>query len=291
MMDRLKIALVLSHMIMQREARSVDIRRMLELCGGVGKILKSSERTGTEGLDYIIEHIKRRTAETDIEEAYEKAKQLNIKTVIFKEKEYPSRLAHLNSPPPILFYRSVYETKILDNPTAAVIGSRRPSVYGRKVTEGVTRELIKKGAVIVSGMARGIDSIAHEEAIRYGGYTVAVAGCGPDRTYPPENELLMEKIIKNGMLISEYPPGVRPARQHFPARNRIISGLSDCVIITEASENSGTMITAGFAADQGRDVYAVPGSIYSSLSEGTNKLIQEGAFVLTSVEDVKVKLI
>ncbi len=149
---------------------------------------------------------------------------------------------------------------------------------------------MKRDIVIISGMARGIDSLAHWTALEHHGMTAAVLGCGLDIVYPPENRELMDRIIRDGVIVSECSPGTRPLPSCFPARNRIISGLSDCVAVMEASRKSGTMITAGYAAEQGRDLFAVPGSIFSLRSSGTNRLIQDGACVLSDVEDMLWKL-
>ena len=168
----------------------------------------------------------------------------------------------------------------------AIIGSRKCSEYGKMAAKQIAKSLVKAGVVIVSGMARGIDSTAHSGALEGGGKTIAVMGCGVDICYPSENKNLREEIIQNGCIISEYPPGTHPTPAFFPARNRIISGLSRGVLVTEASRKSGTLITVDQAIEQGREVFAVPGNISSRLSEGTNRLIQEGATPVSDYTDI-----
>jgi len=171
-----------------------------------------------------------------------------------------------------------------------VIGTRNPTPYGRAVTEMITADLADHQVMIISGMARGIDSIAHRTALKRHGLTIAVLGNGPDLPYPPENADLLQEISRKGLIISEHPPGTAPRKQHFPARNRILSGLSDAIAVIEASRDSGSLITANFAGDQGRDVYAVPGSILSPFSQGCNQLIREGAEILCSASDILQRL-
>ena len=167
-----------------------------------------------------------------------------------------------------------------------MIGTRNPSPYGRQITQKIVSDLAAHQVVTVSGLARGIDTCVHLCSIENNGPTVAVLGCGPDLAYPPENGPLMEHIVDSGALISEYPPGTPPRRQNFPARNRILSGLADAVAVMEAARKSGTLITAGFAADQGRDVYAVPGSILIPDHDGCHQLIKDGAILLERADDL-----
>jgi DNA processing protein len=168
----------------------------------------------------------------------------------------------------------------------AIVGTRRVSAYGRQVTEELGAFLARNGITIVSGLARGVDAIAHQAAIKAGGRTLAVLGCGVDRIYPPENRQLAEKMMSSGAIISDYAPGTPPDSANFPPRNRIISGLSMAVVVVEAGETSGALITAQFAIDQGREVFAVPGNILALQSKGTNRLIQEGARPLLGAQDV-----
>jgi len=170
------------------------------------------------------------------------------------------------------------------------VGTRRATVYGKLTARRLARDLAREGVTVVSGMARGIDTEAHRGALEAGGRTIAILGCGVDIVYPPENRGLMEEIIKKGAVISEFSLGEEPEAPHFPQRNRIISGLSKGVLVVEAPLKSGALITANFALDQGRDVFAVPGNINSPNSHGTNQLIKEGAKLVESMEDVLEEL-
>ena len=210
-----------------------------------------------------------------------------IKVLTLLDESYPEKLKTISSAPAILYISGENHVEIFKKEyCAAIVGTRTPTPYGEAVTRKIVKEIASRGVVIVSGMARGIDSLAHQITLDQNGMTIAVLGCGLDVVYPPENKDLMQKIKNNGLLLSECPPGTQPLKSYFPARNRIISGLSDCVAVMEASKKSGTMITAGYAGDQGRDLFAVPGSIFSPHSSGTNQLIQDGACVLTCAEDM-----
>lgn len=198
--------------------------------------------------------------------------------------KYPPNLKETEDCPVGIFVRGTlpdYSKKFL-----AVVGSRRCTQYGATTAHSISKELAQRGVVIVSGMADGIDSMAHRGALDGDGFTVAVLGCGADVCYPAGNRELMARILERGCIISELPPGTRPSKYTFPARNRIISGLSNVVAVIEADERSGTLITVNHALDQGRDVMALPGNINSRLSRGTNRLIKEGAAIITSVDDV-----
>ena len=198
---------------------------------------------------------------------------------------YPEKLKNISSPPKQLF--CLGNLKLLNNKSIAIIGSRNYSYYGEKVAKDFAYHLAKKGICIVSGFARGIDSFAHQACLEAKGETIAVLGSGLDRIYPSENRKLYEDILKNnGLIISEFALGTPPNKQNFPARNRIICGLSDGVLVVEARKNSGTNITVDFALDQGKNVYVVPGNIYSNTSDGTNFLMKEGAIPVTSYEDI-----
>lgn len=189
--------------------------------------------------------------------------------------EYPSLLRSIYDPPPVIYCRG----KPLDKYSIplAVVGSRVPTSYGKNVTDRLCRDLASWGICIVSGMARGIDTMAHRAALESGGNTVAVFGCGLENTYPPENASLKERIVEHGTIVSEFPMTMRPEKNNFPARNRLISGLSHGTLIVEAGEKSGALITAEFALEQGREVFAIPGNIYSPKSHGPNRLIKMGA--------------
>jgi DNA processing protein len=201
-------------------------------------------------------------------------------------RDYPERLLHTDQPPSILFYRGKYISSLNDPFVITVIGTRNPSFYGLEVTKKLCKEMVRRGITIVSGGARGIDGQAHRTAITGGSATVAVLGCGVDVVYPKEHASLFEQIVHRGALVSEYPFGTLPRKHHFPARNRILAGLCDAVLVTEASSFSGTLITAGFAADYGRDVCAVPGSILSGTSRSCHDLIREGAVIIESIDDI-----
>jgi DNA processing protein len=199
---------------------------------------------------------------------------------------FPERLRAIFDPPPALYVRGGGDPKLLARRAVAVVGARSCSPYGSQVARMLGRELAAADLVVVSGLARGIDGDAHRGALEAGGITVAVLGCGIDRDYPASHAQLSRRIEGRGLIVSEYEPGVEPAPWRFPARNRIIAGLCEAVVVVEARERSGALITADFALDEGREVFAVPGEITSSLSAGTNALLKLGATPLTSVEDV-----
>jgi DNA processing protein len=199
---------------------------------------------------------------------------------------FPARLQAIFDPPRALHVRGSGELELLGRRVVAVVGARSCSPYGAQVARMLGRELAASGLVVVSGLARGIDGEAHRGTLDAGGVTVAVLGCGIDRDYPVSNAQLSRRIEETGLVVSEYEPGVEPAPWRFPARNRIIAGLSEAVVVVEARERSGALITADFALEEGREVFAVPGEITSSLSAGTNALLKLGATPLTETDDV-----
>lgn len=203
--------------------------------------------------------------------------------ITIRDDRYPEMLKNIPDPPTVIYCRGKL---VKDSACIAVVGSRRATSYGLDMAKRLSRDMAKDGVTIVSGMARGIDSKAHIGALEAGGRTIAVLGCGVDIVYPFENKDLMNKIIGSGAVISEYLPGTQPIPFNFPARNRIISGLSQGVAIIEASEKSGSLITADFALEQGREVFAVPGNINSMNSSGTNRLIRDGAKLVTNAGDI-----
>lgn len=203
-----------------------------------------------------------------------------------RDESFPSLLAAIHDPPPQLYLRGPGEDEVLSRAAVAVVGARACSAYGRSVARSLGRELAGAGLVVVSGMARGIDGEAHRGALEAGGLTVAVLGCGIDRDYPAAHAELARRICERGLVVSEYEPGVEPAPWRFPARNRIIAGLSAATIVVEARERSGALITADFALEEGRDVLAVPGEITAALSAGTNALLRLGATPVTRAADV-----
>jgi DNA processing protein len=202
------------------------------------------------------------------------------------EPSYPSALRELHDSPPGLFLRGSGAVELLGRRGVAIVGARACSSYGSQVARLLGRELTAAGIVVVSGLARGIDGDAHRGALEAGGPTLAVLGCGVDRDYPVAHAQLAARISEQGLVVSEYAPGVEPAPWRFPARNRIIAGLAAATIVVEARERSGALITADFALEAGREVFAVPGEITSSLSAGTNALLRLGATPLTSTGDV-----
>ncbi|WP_051585788.1 DNA-processing protein DprA [Caldanaerobius polysaccharolyticus] len=219
----------------------------------------------------------------DIDFYIKKMRSKGIDYVTFYDDSYPELLRHIYDPPPVLFYAGDLS---IDSIAIAVVGSRKPSYYGLKAADRIARDLAVSGITVVSGMARGIDGAAQRAAIDAGGKTVAVLGCGVDVVYPPENRDLYEKIREKGLVVSEYPPGTQPVAGYFPQRNRIISGLSRGVVVVEAGEKSGSLITAQAALEQGRDVFAVPGNIFSPMSAGCHRLIKDGAKLVTSAQDI-----
>jgi DNA processing protein len=193
-------------------------------------------------------------------------------------------LREIDAPPPVLYVRGTLAAA--DTVAIAIVGTRRASAYGREVAHMAATELAHNQVTVVSGLALGVDAIAHKATLEAGGRTIAVLGSGVDQLYPAQNRELAKQIIENGAVISEYPLGTRPEASNFPPRNRIISGLSRGVIVVEAGQQSGSLITSNFAAEQGRDVFAVPGSILHPGSSGCNQLIREGAIPFLSVNDV-----
>ncbi len=212
----------------------------------------------------------------------------DIKVATLDDKDYPKNLKNIFDPPSILYHSSPLLPK--DEKAIAIVGTRRASHYGIKVAKDLARELSGLGLTIVSGMALGIDTAAHEGALEAGGRTIAVLGCGIDVCYPPQNKGLMQRIRQSGAIISDFPLGTEPEAWTFPQRNRIISGLSLGTIVIEGGYKSGAMITAKLALDQGREVFAIPGNIESELSRGPHWLIKQGAKLVESVEDVLEEL-
>ncbi len=211
-------------------------------------------------------------------------KKDKIKTITLGDEDYPEKLKYIYAKPQRLYVLG--NEKLLNEKSIAIIGCREATEYGLKNAYKFAYELAQKGVCVISGFARGIDTYSHKGAVAAKGKTIAVLGCGLDIVYPPENvELYKQIIVNGGAIITEYPLGSKPEKQHFPARNRIISGLSDGVLVVEAKKRSGTMITVEHALDQGKNVYAIPGNINSDNSYGTNELIKEGAIPVTSIDD------
>lgn len=218
----------------------------------------------------------------------EKLERYGVRVLTYRDQDYPARLKEIYDYPPLLYVRGTLEAQ--DEWCLAVVGTRRATVYGRQVTEEIVADLARNKITIASGLARGIDSIAHRAALEAGGRSLAVFACGLDTVYPAENTDLAKRVMQQGALISEYPLGVKPRADNFPRRNRILSGLSLGVLVIEAGETSGAMITAHLATEQNRDVFAIPGSILSPASKGTNQLIQEGAKLVRDYTDILQEL-
>jgi DNA processing protein len=224
----------------------------------------------------------------DLEAEVERLARDGIQVLTWDDAGYPPHLRQAYNAPPILHVRGSIEAR--DEWAVAVVGTRRASVYGKEATRMICTGLAQAGVTVVSGMARGIDTIAHRACLDAGGRTIAVLGCGVDVVYPAQNARLADEIAEQGALVSEYALGTPPEAKNFPPRNRIISGLTLGTVVVEGDMGSGALITAGFAAEQGREVFAVPGNIFARTSRGTNHLIQEGAKMICQVADVLEEL-
>lgn len=224
----------------------------------------------------------------DLDAEMEKMERFGVEAFTCEDPEYPARLKEIYDYPPVLYVRGQIVSQ--DEWCLAIVGTRRATVYGKQVTAEFVTDLARSKITIVSGLARGIDTVAHHAALEAGGRTLAVLASGLDTIYPGENAGLARRILENGALISEYPIGTRPRADNFPRRNRIMSGLSLGTLVVEAGESSGALITAQMALEQDREVFAVPGSILSPASRGTNKLIQEGAKLVIEYTDILEEL-
>jgi len=232
----------------------------------------------------IIENLNRIRSQVVLEKVWERMQAQGITCLTWEDENYPRHLKNIDQPPPVLYVRG--ELLPEDDWAVAVVGTRKVTSYGRQVAEEIATFLAHNHVTVVSGLARGVDGIAHQAALQAGGRTIAVLGSGVDHIYPPENRRLAEEIISRGALVSDYAPGTSPDGANFPPRNRIISGLSLAVVVVEAGVTSGALITATFAAEQGREVFAVPGSILAQQSKGTNRLIQDGAQPLLDAQEI-----
>ncbi|NOZ24476.1 MAG: DNA-protecting protein DprA [Nitrospirae bacterium] len=213
-----------------------------------------------------------------------KCEELGIRIIRYTDPSYPEFLREISDGPPLFYAKG--EMAEEDRFAVAVVGPRKPTDYGVRVTDRIACELSSSGLTVVSGLARGIDTVAHKAALKCGGRSIAVLGSGLDVPYPPENAGLMKRIESDGCVISEYPLGTKPERENFPRRNRLISGLSLGVLVVEAASDSGALITARYALEQGREVFAVPGMITSARSSGTNALIKQGARLVEKASDI-----
>ena len=220
----------------------------------------------------------------DLDEVLKRVEQADVHALTWDSLDYPTLLRSIPDAPFVLFVRG--EITPADEWAVALVGTRKASVYGREVARRLASDLAHNDVTVVSGLARGIDSVAHRAALEAGGRTIAVMGSGVDYIYPAEHRKLAEEIAENGAIVSDFPLGTRPESSNFPARNRIISGLSLGTLVIEAGLRSGALITADFALDHGREVFAVPGSILSPASAGCNRLLRDGAHVVTEVGDI-----
>lgn len=266
----------------------IKIKSLLEKYKTPEKIwnLNKSELIQTKGIgENIANNILKREYRENLEQYIKYMERYNIGIITIKDKDYPKDLLHIYDAPAILYYKG--DKELLHTNMIAIIGCRDCSEYGKEVSMKFSQELAKNGITIISGMAKGIDSYSHIGSIKAGGKTIAVLGSGIDIIYPKENRLLYDKILSTGgLILSEYVIGTKPSKLNFPARNRIISGLSEGVIVVEAKEKSGTLNTVDFALEQGKDIFVVPGNITSDNSVGTNELIKQGANCITCVEDI-----
>ncbi|MBT4512199.1 MAG: DNA-protecting protein DprA [Chloroflexi bacterium] len=241
------------------------------------------------GLDKkSVQSIVTRRPSIDLDTEMQKLERYKIKAFVQNDPEYPSRLKEIFDAPPVLYVRGT----LLPNEewSLAVVGTRRATMYGREVTERLVTDLVRNRITIVSGLARGIDTVAHRTALDADGYTIAVTACGLDIVYPAENQKLAQQIMEHGALVSDYPLGTKPKAENFPRRNRIMSGLSLGTLVIEATEKSGALITARMALEQDREVFAIPGSVLSAASKGSNKLIRDGAKTVLEVGDILEEL-
>jgi DNA processing protein len=276
-------------LIALHELEGIGWRTILKLMSRLGELKDILSLSANQLVEFeikpqlagrIADHLNRVFLDLKLEEY--KKRQIGILTIF--DKDYPSLLKETSQPPWVLYYRG--DLTSLKQPLLGVVGTRTPTTYGKKVAEELSISLSHAGFGIVSGLARGIDSCAHRGALLGKGKTIAVLGCAIDQVYPPENFSLYKEIENQGLILSEYPIGTNMHPGLFPQRNRILAGLSLGVIVVEAAERSGSLITADMALDESRDVFAVPGPITSPKSKGTLSLIKQGSKMVTSVEDI-----
>lgn len=267
----------------------MSYKRLLSHFGSATDALHASIKDLAQLLSpKIVEQLEQYRNITYQQRIMERIVQKKITVLIQSDKRYPAALLQITDPPICLYVRgSEASISSLNSLSIAIVGTRKPSEYGSKVTENFASYLVKEEVVIVSGLALGIDSVAHQVAVDLKGRTVAVLGCGVDVVYPPEHIELYNKIqATGGLIVSEFPPGQTVQKGLFVARNRIISGLSRGVLVVEGEKHSGTLITARYAAEQGRDVFAIPGSIFSPLSQAPHLLLHEGAHLVTEPSQI-----
>ena len=264
----------------------VRTKKLIDFFGDLESAWTATESSLVEaglGLKLVREFLDARKS-IRLEAELEQIQAKGIQILTLDDIGYPQKLLTIEQPPPVIYVKGCLEES--DDFSVAIVGTRNTTAYGRQVAQELAQFLARNGITVISGLARGIDSVAHTAAVNEGGRTIAVLGCGVDVVYPPEHRQLSERIIGQGALISDYYPGTPPDGINFPPRNRIISGLSLAAVIVEAGEKSGALITAEFAASQGREVFAVPGPIYAPHCKGTNRLIRDGAMPLTDFNEL-----
>lgn len=269
---------------------NVAFRRLLEMFDTPEAALTAPPRSlaGIKGVTAaVIEEMNSGSWRRFAEEECRRLEASGARLVTFTSCDYPKSLFEISDPPPFLYVKGDIRSSEV---SIAIVGSRRASSYGLLATGNLAGALASRGVCVVSGMARGVDTAAHKSALLAGGRSIGVLGCGIDQIYPPENRTLFEEMALKGCLVSEFPLGTLPLAENFPRRNRIISGLSSGVLVVEAAEKSGSLITAQYALEHGRDVFAVPGNISFATSRGCNRLIKQGAKLVDCVEDILEEL-
>lgn len=284
MADDLRYWLALSFI---KDVGPITIKRLLSVFHSPERILRATFNE-LRDVDNISELRAKKIHEFDewqrVEQELDAIKDSTIRIIKYTDPDYPENLRQIEDSPILLYVNGSLVKE--DKYAVAIVGSRNMTLYGKKITEAIASELASYGLTIVSGMARGIDTVSHTSALKAGGRSIAVLGSGLDNPYPPENIKLFESLSNNGCVISEFPLGTPPNKENFPKRNRLISGLSLGVIVVEAAINSGALITANYALEQNREVFAIPGNISSRNSEGTNTLIKKGAKLVQKVDDI-----
>ena len=271
----------LKYWIALKNVKGIGEKRFLELIEKYKSCeLILNEILNPENLNELLEHA---------EKELENCEKNNVSIVTILDDEYPEELKFIPAPPPFFYCKGNIDL-LKKSDKVAIVGTRNPSEYGRKITEILVKELVEFDILIVSGLARGIDSIAHRVCLKNNGYTIAVIGNGIDIVYPAENRNLYKRISESGLIVSEFPFGTKPEASNFPKRNRIISGISRGVVVVEAGKKSGSIITAMHAIDQGKDVFAFPGSVFSYKSIGTHYLIKNGAYLIENARDLLEQL-
>jgi DNA processing protein len=266
------------------------VRRLLDHFGELSAAWEAGavdlQRAGLDRRS--VDNLLSARSQVDLDLVLARVEKAGAQALIWDSPEYPRNLLNIAAPPPVLFVKGTLKPE--DDWAVALVGTRRATAYGREVARELATRLAASGVTVVSGLARGIDAVAHRAALDAGGRTLAVLGCGVDQVYPPEHRDLAEAIAQAGAVVSDYPIGTPPDAVNFPPRNRLISGLARGVVIVEAGADSGALITADFAAEQGREVFAVPGNINQRSSLGPNKLIQQGARMVLSAADILEEL-